>query len=266
MSSRASICPHLLFVLLTIAAGCHRSDPATDAPKQQTIAKAPVDAAAARVLRVPRATGAIHLDGELDEDDWRTAARTGPFVDAQGVEARPFSEAHFLWDDQNLYLALYAADDDIRAAVQTHDGPVWIDDSFSLHLAAASGPTFSFDISAMGVTTDALRDPHGKTDASWESGITVSVDRDGTVNDARDEDEEWVVEAVIPWRSMNLAATPGTRLTIDLGRCDTPRAAGSKRRCSGWGAGQAQAKQSAYQLELSAGQATVRSVSHRASP
>jgi hypothetical protein len=252
----------LLFGLLAFVAGCHRSDPTAGAPGPGTTAVASADLAVAEVLRVGRVTGQLRLNGELDEADWPTSARTGPFVDAHGAEARPFSEAHFLWDDENLYVALYAADDNIRATVKAHDGPVWIDDSFSLHLApsGASGPTFLFDISAMGVTTDVARDARGKKDVSWESGIRAHVDRDGTANDVHDEDEEWVVEAAIPWRSMSLAAAPGVRFAIELGRCDTPRAAGSARRCGGWGTGKGRL------LELAASGSTVPSGSRSVSP
>src|SRR5262249_17408235 len=110
--------------------------------------------------------GPIKLDGELDEEDWTRAVRSGAFVDAAGVEGRPYSEARFLWDDEALYVALYAGDDDIRATVTEHDGPVWLDDAFSLHLtpAAPGSPTYVIEISAGGVLTDGRRDANGKLD------------------------------------------------------------------------------------------------------
>ena len=251
-----------LFVLLAFIAGCNRSDPASGAPRPGTTAGASADLAGAEVLRVRRVTGQLRLNGELDEADWPTSARTGPFVDARSAPARPFSEAHFLWDEENLYVALYAADDNISATVKAHDGAVWIDDSFSLSLTpkGTSGPTFLFDISAMGVTTDVVRDVRGKKDVSWESGVVLGVERDGTVNDVHDEDEEWVVEAAIPWRSMSIAAAPGVRFAIELGRCDTPRAKGSTRRCGKWATGQGRV------LELAASGSTVPSGSPNGSP
>ena len=189
------------------------------------------------MLRVARATGPIKPDGELNEPAWNAiASRTGAFVDAEGVEARPYSDARFLWDADNLYVGLYAADNDIRAQVTAHDGPVWIDDSFALHLTPElpGAPTFAFDISATGVVTDVKRVVGGKDDVGWESGIKVGVDRDGTVNDSHDEDEEWVIEAVIPLRSLDLEGKPGARVLIDISRCDTPRNTHEKR-CGHWG-------------------------------
>jgi hypothetical protein len=193
---------------------------------------------AAAVLRVAPTHQPMKLDGELNEPVWNAAsARTGPFVDAQGGEARPYSDARFLWDADNLYVALYAADDDIRANVTTHDGPVWTDDAFALRITPAEpagAPTYLFDISPAGVVTDAKRAPGGKDDVSWESGIKLGVDKDGTLNDSRDLDEEWVVEAAIPLRSMGAPPKPGTRLLIELGRCDTPRNT-KEQRCGSWG-------------------------------
>src|SRR5262249_32213592 len=143
-------------------------------------------------LRVAKASMPIKTDGELDEPVWNaSAARTGAFVDAAGVDARPYSDARFLWDDQNLYVSLYAADDNIHATVTAHDGPVWIDDSFSIHLTpdVPGAPTYGIDVSPAGVVTDVKRIPGGKDDPSWESGMKLGVDKDGTLNDTKDDDE-----------------------------------------------------------------------------
>ncbi len=229
--------PLLASVLLLAAAGCKSREPQpTVAPATTRDAGAP---AVTRVLRVARATGPIKPDGELNEPAWNAiAARTGAFIDGAGGEARPYSEARFLYDADNLYIALYASDNDIRAQVTEHDGPVWIDDSFALHLTpdlpGPSVPTYAFDISASGVVTDVKRVPGVKDDIAWDSGMKVGVDKDGSINDAGDEDEEWVVEAVLPLRSMGLEGKPGTRLFVDIGRCDTPRRTHDKR-CGNWG-------------------------------
>jgi Carbohydrate family 9 binding domain-like len=215
-----------------LACGCTRID------------SKPGPAAEAVTLHVPRITVPIKLDGEADEPPWNeAAARTGAFTDQNGVETRPYSEARFMWDAENLYVLLYAADNDILAHVTAHDGPVWIDDSFSLHLTpvvtSGGGPTYSFDLSAAGVTTDAKRAPGGKDDVTWESGIKLGVDRDGTLNESSSDDEEWVVEAAIPLRSLGIEARPGARVLVDVSRCDTPRGT-RERRCGAFGKRQQQ--------------------------
>jgi len=191
------------------------------------------------MLLIPRATAPLRVDGETDEPDWTSAARTGPFVDASGAEARPYSDARLLWDDENLYAVLYAADEDIRAAATEHDGAVWLDDAFALRIAPSgeTGTTYAIDVSAAGVTTDVRKSSDGHADPSWESGIRVALDRDGTLNDASDDDEEWVVEAAIPWRTLGIAGASGTHFGFGLRRCDTPR--GARRSCGAWGHGPA---------------------------
>jgi hypothetical protein len=156
-------------------------------------------------LRVPR--GAVALDGETDEPDWRGAARTGPFPGSDGHPARPYSEARFLRDDAHLYVALYAADEDIRAR----------DDSFRLVFGDRT-----LDVSATGVVT-----AHRAGGRPWDSGARAASDLDGTPDDPRDWDEEWSDELSIPLDALGPAP-----LDLAIRRCDTPR--DGKRVCAAW--------------------------------
>lgn len=185
----------------------------------------------ASIIVVPRTPEPITIDGELEENAWReVAARTGAFHDeASSADAIPYSDARFLRDDQALYVVLYAADEDLRATVQAHDGPVWLDDAFDLRFRApgVTDPTFVIDVSVAGVLTDVREGPAGARDPSWESGATAAVERDGTMNEPGGNDEEWVVEARIP-----LAALPSKTVDLAIRRCDTPK--GAARRCGAW--------------------------------
>ena len=58
------------------------------------------------------------------------------------------------------------------------------------------------------------------------------IDRDGTLNDSKDNDEEWVVEMAIPRTSLELTAG-GKRFEAHLSRCDTMRKT-QERRCGAW--------------------------------
>lgn len=140
-------------------------------------------------LRVPRAT--IAIDGEPNDPGWEKAARTGAFL-----PARPFSEARFVRGDGKLYALLYAADEDIRS------------DSDSFHLEFAGR---AFDVSPL------------------SSSVESAHDIDGTIDDAHDDDEEWVMEVAIPLATLGVGDTAGTRIPFFVKRCDTPR--GSKRVC-----------------------------------
>ena len=186
-----------------------------------------------RALLVPHAEGDVTLDGDLDDAGWAgRIARTGPFFTESGVVARPYSDARLVWGDDHLYVALYAADEDIRADAREPDGPVWLDDAFRLVFESATGER-AFDVSALGVVTDARRTKGGKFDYGWQSAIHVATERDGTLNDPRDDDEEWLLELAIPLAALGLAGRKGERIALSARRCDTPKTGG--RVCAGWG-------------------------------
>jgi hypothetical protein len=183
--------------------------------------------ASAATLQVPRAPGAVTLDGDNDDPGWTRApgpARTGPFVAADGAPARPYSDARLLWGDGYLYMLLYAADDDIRTG----------EDGFRVHLSRA-GVEYTVEVSAGGVVRAAARDAHGVLDPAWRSGAHVSRELDGTPDDDRDADEEWSLELAVPLASLGMRGRPGEAADFAVQRCDvsTGRAPVS----SHWGAG-----------------------------
>ena len=192
-------------------------------------------------LVVPHMTGAITLDGDLDDPGWRGAvAQTGAFLDKGGMIAKPFSEARLTWGDGVLYMSLYAADEDIRAEVTAADGQVWRDDSF--HFVFDDGKDERvFDVSVNGVIADGTRisagtaDGGGRppTDFAWSSDAHVSREIDGTLNDPRDDDEEWALEIAIPLESIGLTGEAGERVGFAIHRCDSPKH--RSRTCSSWG-------------------------------
>lgn len=183
-------------------------------------------------LEVPRAPGEITIDGELEDPGWSgPMARTGAFT-TDGRPAHPYSDARFVVRNGQLFVVLYAADEDIRATNARHDEPLYGADAFQLTLRTTSGE-HSIDISSAGVVTDARRSASGALDFSWESHARVAVDRDGTANDPSDQDEEWVVEMAIPLDAIGLTGRAGERIGLEVHRCDDVPNVG--RVCAGWG-------------------------------
>jgi hypothetical protein len=229
----------LLGALIALTASGCRSPapaPARQPPVLAHPAGAPARPAPARPLVVPHASGPLQLNGELDEADWRRCGRSGPFVDpATGQEAHPYSEARFLWDERQLYLALYAADEDIRTADRPDAGGE-PSDVFTVRFAPAgpAGEVFELVLGPGGSVagTRARRDG---TRVPWASGARLGVDLDGTINDPSDYDEEWVVEAAIPLASLGVQPRAGATLRLSIERCDTPKT--GERRCGAFGRG-----------------------------
>jgi hypothetical protein len=186
-------------------------------------------------LDVPHATSELRVDGALDDAAWNEAGRTGAFT-ASGVASRPYSDARALWRDGVLYLALYAADEDIVSPATVHDAPLWTGDAFQL-VFRRGDVEHSIDVSPRGVVTDGERIGAVPFDARWESGARVAVDRDGTMDDGSDQDEEWVVEMAIPMAALGLTGAAGERIGFEVRRCDHVRLvdAPPRRTCAAWG-------------------------------
>jgi len=224
---------------LVVAGGCARLRLARRLGSAKSTAPPPrVDDARGSRLIVPHLTGAIVLDGDTDDPGWTSSggpARTGPFALPTGAPGRPYSDARIVWGDGHLYVALYAADEDIRSAVEPHDGPLWLGDSFRL-VFARDACERTIDVSPTGTVTDAVRRAGGSFDYSWESGAHVSTEVDGTVNVSSDADEEWAVEMAIPLDSLEMRGEPGEVTGFSVRRCDTAK--DGSRTCAGWGTGE----------------------------
>ena len=185
------------------------------------------------VIEVPRVAGEITIDGELEDPGWSgPMGRTGAFTTADGRPAHPYSDARFVHRNGQLFVVLYAADEDIRATSARHDEPLYGADAFQLTLRTTSGE-LSLDVSSAGVVTDARRSASGALDFDWESHARVAVDRDGTPNDPSDQDEEWVVEMAIPLEAIGLTGRAGERIGLEVHRCDDVPGVG--RVCAAWG-------------------------------
>jgi hypothetical protein len=181
------------FVGLVLLASCkhHEGKPAPPP------VPAPVPAPVAAIDAIPRTDTPITLDGELREPAWNNRALRGVLVADDGEQARPYSEVRLLYDPGTLFVGLYAADEDIRTT-----------DTWKLTIGTR---TLTIDASGHASAGD----------------VSTGVDRDGTLDQPGDYDEEWVIEAAIP-----LATLGAPPLAIEIGRCDTPK--DGRVRCGRW--------------------------------
>ncbi|MDP9034065.1 MAG: hypothetical protein M3O50_04620 [Myxococcota bacterium] len=186
---------------------------------------------------MPHLSGSIVLDSDTDDPGWTSPsgpARTGAFERDEGIAARPYSDARLVWGDGHLYLALYAADEDIESVPNESGRPVRLADSFRLTFFRESdGEQLSMEVSPVGSLSESRRPRSGPLDLTWHSGAHVSHEVDGTVNDATDDDEEWVIEMAVPFESLGMAGRVGESIGFAVSRCDTPK--NEERRCAGWG-------------------------------
>ena len=192
------------------------------------------------LLEVPRVAAAFEPTGHFRVQIWASAANTHTLLDANGRGAVPVNEARFLWGAGRLYVFFYAGDLDLQGHTTKHDGPVWDDDSVAFTFGDPDGAKRIVQISISGVVADGIcpADAAGlsdtRCDLRWESGVRARTDFDGTLNDIRDRDEEWAVEAAVPLASLGLGSSgAGTRIPFSIRRCEM--AHDGPRSCGTWG-------------------------------
>lgn len=221
----------LLLALGGCARGCERPVPV----RPQAVVVTTEDAAQLpepatdTFLRAPH-VARLDLARHDDEPAWHGAAWTGPFREpGQPAPARPYSNARILWTDEALLLSLYAADQDVRSLPSQ---PSRTDADFFEVRIHAQEQDFALRLGPQGVVQ-----AH-RAGQPWQPDVALSLDVDGSLDDASGEDdEEWVVFAAIPWSDLGLHAKAGLRLGLEFGRCDTPK--DGARRCGQWGEGMA---------------------------
>jgi hypothetical protein len=194
------------------------------------------------VLHVPHAPASIIIDGDTDDPGWLRPpgpARTGAFVLPNGAASMPYSDARLVWGDGELYVALYASDEDIESHVDTPDSPLWLEDDFRVEFRNGS-TGYSIEVSPKGVVTDGRREGSGAWDYTWNAGVHVSKELDGSLNNPKDMDEEWLIEMAIPFESLGMKGEAGESIWFSARRCDVPKA--SPRVCAGWGEGDAKGR------------------------
>ncbi|WP_084397806.1 carbohydrate binding family 9 domain-containing protein [Henriciella aquimarina] len=151
-------------------------------------------------VRIERSEAPV-IDGKLDDAAWDKAAvltefyQVEPEITAPDVKTR----VYLAYDEDNLYVAVYAFDDeidDIFATILERDGEVWRDDMLRFYIdpfdTGISG--FGFDVNALGARAERLvqanRGPVDEWDTIWDSAGQILEDG-------------WSAELVIPFRSLS---------------------------------------------------------------
>lgn len=197
--------------------------------KRDTASNVPV----LRVPKLPRDVPAPKIDGKLDEEAWRRAARTGPFVDvATGRANTSFpvdGSARITWDDRRVYFAFEVVDKKLlgglsAAEIKAVDPHVWEKECVELMLDPdGDGDNLDYyevQISTQNAAFDSQFDgynlprggpsgPFGHED--WSSQRESAVALTGTLDRDDDEDEGYTVEIALPWAAFSKAKSAPPR-------------------------------------------------------
>jgi len=150
-------------------------------------------------LTIRRASGPIKLDGELDDEGWRGAAKADNFAEHNpGDQTQPAVNTEVLvtYDDKNLYVAWICYDDpgEVRASFCERDR-IFSDDYVILMIDTYGEATVAYEIASnpLGIPGDLLYSSAHGEDISFS-----------TIFETRGKITEfgWVVEMKVPFRSL----------------------------------------------------------------
>lgn len=185
-----------------------------------------------------RTSGAITLDGKLDEASWQSAPWTNDFVDIQG-ERKPKptfrTRAKMLWDDQYFYFGAILEEPHVWAKLKQRDTIIFLDDDFEIFIDPDGDGYnyYEFEMNARNTVWDLLmlwpyhlsRGPNYVF--NWNNpGLKTAAYIKGTLNNPTDVDEYWSVEIAFPWSALQeLAAkkvkpAPGDQWRLNFSRVD----------------------------------------------
>lgn len=152
-----------------------------------------------------RTTGAIKLDGKLDESDWAATETSSTFVNTMtGASAAFKANVRVLYDADSLYLGYSVEDDLLKSTFEKDDDHLWEQDCVELMIDPDGDAKnyFEAQVAPTGrvfdTRYDTRRQPRPFGDLAWSSKMTARVQLRGKVNDDA-ADEGYDVELAVPW-------------------------------------------------------------------
>ena len=203
-----------LWLFLALSVGAARADESDEA--QITSAVLPLVTAGVEPFSVPRASGAITVDGILDEPSWNDALvvrldyETRP---AENTKPPVETEALVTYDSDSLYIGFRAYDHDpgaIRAHLSDRDR-AFSDDFVGVVLDTFNDQrrAFEFFVNPLGVQMDLFNDDVGRNETeSWDAIWNAA----GKITEAG-----YFVEMAVPFHQLRFPSADGEQVWgVDL--------------------------------------------------
>lgn len=171
-----------------------------------------------RAITLPakKVTGAITIDGKLDEVDWGAAIASTPFLNPMTGAIGSFAaKVRVLFDDERIYLGYEVSDTLLKSTFTNADDHLWEQDAIEVMLDPdGDGKNyFEVQVSPAGLVFDTrydtVRQPRPFGDINWSSRASAKVTVSGTLNDSA-ADQGYVVEMSMPWKAFAVGPTPAT--------------------------------------------------------
>jgi hypothetical protein len=161
-----------------------------------------------------RTTGTITIDGKLDEDDWKQAQTSPPFVQTMtGGKGEFAAGVRVLYDATHLYVGYEVQDAYLKCTFQKNDEHLWEQDAVELMVDPDGDAKnyFEVQVSPSGLVFDtrydSRRQPRPFGVMTWSSEANAKVLLRGKLNDSA-ADQGYSVELAIPWTAFAAGPTP----------------------------------------------------------
>lgn len=184
-----------------------------------------------RSTRVPKlqanriaSTVQLKIDGKLDEDVWKDAATTGPFINVRTGDPDQGSavqgSVRVLWNDKNLFLGFEVVDSNIVGGFDksAKDPMLWTKDTVEVMIDpdgdGDNKDYYEIQVSPQNLVFDSQFDEYNKPKTEpngpfghqeWSSKLESAVVIDGTLDKPDDKDKGYTVELRLPWSSFSKA-------------------------------------------------------------
>ena len=194
----------LLVVLLGVS--CSPAPEVDPAPEGAAPATAEADPIPCYLTSDP-----IEIDGRPDEAAWQQAPEIPLRFDGVGNPVSPArASARFLWDGEELFVAMTAKDRDVGSTLKGRDARLWEEDVLELFIKPLESSLlyYEFEFSASNQIFDAYFVKRGAPldeATAWDSQLRVAVSVDGTLNNPEDDDRGWSLELALPLADLHHA-------------------------------------------------------------
>lgn len=202
---------------LTLAVGLPAGPAAAQPHAQVPFSEAPLPH-----YLVRHATGAIAVDGQLDEFDWAAAPQIDGFARILNDYGQVLNatRARMIWDDEALYIAFACRDRDMWALYTQEDDPMWSEEVVEAFIDP-DGDGLDYlevEVNPLNAVVDlhiGSVNPEWISDKDWDiAGLRTAVQAHGTVNDSSDVDAGWTMEMAIPWSAFVPTITGGGKPVV----------------------------------------------------
>lgn len=182
-----------------------------------------------------RTTGAITVDGKLDEADWSRAA-VGVLTETNTGNPVPLtSTVRMLWDDRYLYVGFHFEDPDAWATITAEDGALWGEEVAEVFLdpEGLGHSYYEHEINPVNQKVDLFvlnqgpaHDGFYKIWKDWDysAALKQAVFVDGDGKNQNTADKYWDVEVAFPfedlWTAPNIPPLPGDMWRIGIYRIE----------------------------------------------